>query len=105
MNASKSRARTLRVARAHAEREAAIRAVQSSGVPPLRAVRIARGFSLRATATAAGIHVAHLSRVERGMNHLSVDALYRLAGVLGLTELETLLRPYVHFDAAQEDSA
>lgn len=53
-------------------------------------------MSLRGTARAALIHPAHLSRVERGQGQLSVDALYRLAGVLGLRELEKLLRPYMN---------
>jgi transcriptional regulator with XRE-family HTH domain len=57
-------------------------------------VRIARGKGLRETAFRAGINPAHLSRVERGEKQLSVDALYRLAGVLGLTELAKLLEPY-----------
>lgn len=66
----------------------------SSPVPPLRAVRIARGKGLRETAQLAGIDPAHLSRVERGERQLSVEALGRLAEVLGLTELATLLAPY-----------
>jgi transcriptional regulator with XRE-family HTH domain len=57
-------------------------------------VRIARGRGLRETAKAAGITPAHLSRVERGERQLSVEALARLAEVLGLTELATLLAPY-----------
>jgi transcriptional regulator with XRE-family HTH domain len=65
-----------------------------SSLPPLRAVRIAHGLSLRETARRAGITPAHLSRVERGERQLSVDALLRLAGVLGLNELAKLLAPY-----------
>lgn len=65
-----------------------------SSVPPLRAVRIARGYSLRETARRAGMAPAHLSRVERGQRQLSIDALARLAEVLGLTELAKLLAPY-----------
>lgn len=37
----------------------------------------------------------HLSKVERGKAGLSVDQLKTLADVLGLTELSTLLAPYV----------
>lgn len=65
-----------------------------SAAPPLRAVRIAHGYGLREVARRAGMTPAHLSRVERGERQLSVDALARLAGVLGLTELAKLLEPY-----------
>jgi transcriptional regulator with XRE-family HTH domain len=37
---------------------------------------------------------SHLSRVERGEASLSIDALARLATVLGLTELAAHLAPY-----------
>jgi len=57
-------------------------------------VRIAHGLSLRETARRAAIDPAHLSRVERGERRLSVEALARLAEVLGLTELAKLLAPY-----------
>ena len=63
-------------------------------VPPLRAVRIAQGYSVREAARRAGITPSHLSRVERGERQLSVDALGRLAKVLGLGELAKLLAPY-----------
>lgn len=63
--------------------------------PPLRAVREARGLGLKHTAGLAQIDPAHLSRVERGEKALSVEALHRLAVVLGLEELARLLRPYV----------
>ena len=68
---------------------------RQTGPPPLRAVREARGLGLRSVAEEAGIDPAHLSRVERGQAALSVDALHRLARVLGLGELDRLLRPYV----------
>ncbi len=57
-------------------------------------MRVARGKGLRETARLAGIDPAHLSRVERGERQLSVEALGRLAEVLGLTELAKLLAPY-----------
>jgi len=63
-------------------------------VQPLRAVRIAHGLSVRETARRADITPSHLSRVERGERQLSVDALARLAKVLGLGELSKLLAPY-----------
>jgi transcriptional regulator with XRE-family HTH domain len=62
--------------------------------PPLRAVRQARGMSLRQAAASARLDPGHLSRVERGEASLSIEALTRLAGVLGLRELEGLLGPY-----------
>ena len=65
-----------------------------SSVPPLRAVRIAHGLSVREAARRADITPSHLSRVERGERQLSVEALSRLARVLGLTELAKLLAPY-----------
>jgi transcriptional regulator with XRE-family HTH domain len=65
-----------------------------ASLPPLRAVRIAHGLSLRETARRAQITPAHLSRVERGQRQLSVEALTRLAQVLGLHELVKLLAPY-----------
>jgi transcriptional regulator with XRE-family HTH domain len=54
----------------------------------LRTVREEQGRTLRATARAAGIDPAHLSRVERGQARLSFDAALRLARVLGLEECE-----------------
>ena len=67
---------------------------EQNGLPPLRAVREARGLGLRAVAARSGIDPAHLSRVERGKANLSVEALHRLATALALPELERLLRPY-----------
>jgi transcriptional regulator with XRE-family HTH domain len=63
--------------------------------PPLRAVRTARGLTLRTVAQRSGIDPGHLSKVERGEKQLSVESLYRLAVVLELRELSQLLRPYV----------
>ena len=62
--------------------------------PPLRAVRQAKGLSLREVARRADIEVSHLSRVERGQAGLSVRALNRVAKVLELNELATLLSQY-----------
>lgn len=63
-------------------------------MPPLRAVRIAQGLSLKEAARRARMDPAHLSRVERGEKQLSVDSLGRLAEVLGLRDLVRLLAPY-----------
>ena len=63
-------------------------------IPPLRAVRVAQGLTLRQAAERAQMTPAHLSRVERGEKQLSVDSLGRLADVLGLRDLSRLLAPY-----------
>lgn len=55
---------------------------------------MARGWSLRETARKSGMDPGHLSKVERGQAGVSVEQLKRLADVLGLTELSTLLTPY-----------
>jgi predicted transcriptional regulator len=62
---------------------------------PLRTVRLAQGLSLRQTAARAGIDPAHLSRVERGERVLSLDAMHRLAVVLKLEMLASMLRLYL----------
>jgi transcriptional regulator with XRE-family HTH domain len=59
-----------------------------------RSVREAQGLTLREAARRAEIHVAHLSRFERGQAGLGMEALARLAQVLGLRELDRLLAPY-----------
>ena len=75
-------------------------------VPPLRAVRVAQGLTLREAAHRARIDPAHLSRVERGEKQLSVDALARLAAVLGLRDLSRLLAPYAEaFTSGGGDAA
>lgn len=61
----------------------------------LRAVREAQGMTLKETAHRAKIDPAHLSRVERGTRGLSLGSMARLAGVLGLRDLEKLLRVHV----------
>ncbi|MEU6490362.1 helix-turn-helix transcriptional regulator [Streptomyces sp. NPDC046984] len=63
--------------------------------PPLRAVRVSRGWTLRQVAQRSGINPGHLSKVERGEKQLSIDSLYRLALVLELRELAGLLKPYI----------
>jgi transcriptional regulator with XRE-family HTH domain len=68
-------------------------------VPPLRAVRLLQGLGLRETARRAGMDHAQLSRIERGQEGLSLDALSRLAKVLGLRDsggrdLSLLLETY-----------
>jgi transcriptional regulator with XRE-family HTH domain len=62
--------------------------------PPLRAVRTARGLSLREVARRAELDPAHLSRVERGLVRPSLRTLAKLARVLELRELAKLLGPF-----------
>jgi transcriptional regulator with XRE-family HTH domain len=70
-------------------------ATQTQGsLPPLRTVRLAQGLTLRETARRADVHVAHLSRVERGEATLSLDALYRVARVLGIRPVVEILEQY-----------
>ncbi|MQY04124.1 hypothetical protein ACRB68_21750 [Actinomadura sp. RB68] len=61
----------------------------------LKQAREAKQLSLRRAAAQAGIDPAHLSRVERGERQLSVEALQRLAQVVGLHELAANLRPFI----------
>ncbi|MWA05823.1 helix-turn-helix domain-containing protein [Actinomadura sp. LD22] len=65
------------------------------GYALLKQAREARRLSLRRAAEQAGIDPAHLSRVERGERQLSVEALQRLAQVIGLQEVAISLRPFV----------
>jgi transcriptional regulator with XRE-family HTH domain len=69
--------------------------VKSPTIPPLQAIRKARGLGLRETARRAQINPGHLSRVERGEKQLSLAALHRLAVVLGLAEFAEMLRLYL----------
>lgn len=67
----------------------------SPEVSSLRTTRLALGISLRSVASKAGIHPAHLSRIERGEAQITVDSLYRLAVVLELSELARQLHPHL----------
>jgi transcriptional regulator with XRE-family HTH domain len=62
----------------------------AQSTPPLRALRHAKGLSLNEAARRAGMDPAYLSRVERGLQGISVPTLARLARVLGIEELKTL---------------
>lgn len=62
---------------------------------PLRAVRLARGRSLRDVARAAGVDPGALSKIERGLRRPTLSVLAKLAEVLGLTELAGFLKPYL----------
>lgn len=74
------------------------KSVETLTIPPLRAVRLAKGYSLRKTAALAMIDPGHLSRVERGEKVLSLDSMHRLAVVLGLTEFAKMLALYLPSD-------
>ena len=58
----------------------------------LREQRIARGLSLRDTATGAGISPGHLSEIENGNSHASLPVLLRLCRALHLPVAELLPR-------------
>lgn len=66
----------------------------------LRAIRRRQGLSLAQVADLAGLSRSHLSRVERGMQSLSVAAVLRLARALRLSDAE--LRDLLH-DLAVKD--
>lgn len=61
----------------------------------LRRTRKSLGLSLRSVASRAGLDPAHLSRLERGEAHLTVDTLYRLACALELDELARHIEPFI----------
>jgi transcriptional regulator with XRE-family HTH domain len=58
----------------------------------LREQRLARGTSLRDTATGAGISPGHLSEIENGNSHASLPVLLRLCRALHLPIAELLPR-------------
>ncbi|KOU99119.1 helix-turn-helix domain-containing protein [Streptomyces sp. XY533] len=62
---------------------------------PMREARLARGLKLTDAAAQAGVDSGALSRFERGKEHVSIGALYRLAKVIGLEDLARELAPYV----------
>lgn len=66
-----------------------------AGLPPIRAIRQAQGLSLDDLSKLTGIDNGHLSRMERGIQGISLRALYKIAREIGPRELERLLRPYV----------
>lgn len=51
----------------------------------VRALRKARGLSLNALASEAGLSVGYLSQIERGISHPSLKALGAIARALGVT--------------------
>jgi len=61
---------------------------------PLRAARISRELSLVDVSCRTGLDVSHLSRIERREVGVSVDALLRIASVLGMSDLAEQLAPY-----------
>jgi transcriptional regulator with XRE-family HTH domain len=64
--------------------------MSTGNLPPgarLRAIREGQGKGLRATARVANIDPANLSRIERGLQQPSLDALVRIGRALGLKNL------------------
>jgi len=72
-------------------------------IPPLRALRQSRGWSLEWTADRAGLDSGHLSKLERGLIAPSLPTLWKLARALDQPELERLLRPYVTEEVKPND--
>jgi transcriptional regulator with XRE-family HTH domain len=64
-------------------------------MPPLRAVRAARGDGLRETARRARLDPGFMHRIEAGKVQPSIQVLYRLAVALELRDLARLLKPYI----------
>ncbi len=61
---------------------------------PLRAARLASGRSLRNVAAEVKIDPGQLSRIERGTEGVSIEALLRLAIALRLVDLAAAIQPY-----------
>lgn len=47
----------------------------------VRALRLARGATIKTVADATGLHMSHLSRVESGLANLDIRQAYLLANV------------------------
>jgi transcriptional regulator with XRE-family HTH domain len=58
--------------------------------------RQARGLTLRETAQLAEIDPGQLSKLERGLGGISVDAAIRLARTLGMRDVLKALGAFVH---------
>lgn len=57
----------------------------------VRRIRAARGLSQEAFADVLGVHRTYAGRLERGEQNLTLQALERLADVLGVDDPRTLL--------------
>ncbi len=66
----------------------------------LRAVRLAQGRSIREVATASGIDIGSLSRIERGLREPRTSTLRKICAALDLHRAEELLTTF----AVAEDS-
>jgi transcriptional regulator with XRE-family HTH domain len=65
-------------------------------VPPLRAIRQARGLSLTEAARRARLEGSYLWRIEHGERRPSLRTLAKLAEVYGDERLLKALEPYVN---------
>ena len=78
-----------------------------STVPPLRAIREARGRSLRSLAASLGMEPSQLSRIERGLVVPSLPTLYKIArgvsAVTGTATVATGLTTVVAVTATAQD--
>ncbi|NKY50181.1 helix-turn-helix domain-containing protein [Nocardia vermiculata] len=57
----------------------------------VRRIRQARGLSQEAFADALGVHRTYMGTLERGQRNMSLRAVERLAGLLGIDDPRTLL--------------
>lgn len=71
-----------------------VQSTTSSGAR-LRATREAQGRSLRAVAREAKIDASNLSRIERGIQRPSLDALVRIGQALGLRNVVDAIELFV----------
>ena len=69
-------------------------------VPPLREIRQAQGLTLYEVSKRTGIDSGQLSRMERGLQGISLPTLYKLTEELGPRQLTRLLKPYIGTRAA-----
>lgn len=71
----------------------------SSTAARLRRTREAQGRSLRSVAREAGVDPSNLSRIERGVQQPSLDALVRIGRALHLTNLVDTIGLFVEENA------
>ena len=70
----------------------------------IRAAREAQGLSLRKLSIQARVDRSQLRRIEQGSSELSLTALVRLAGPLGIPVLAKLLAPAVPAERIEDAS-
>ncbi|MGN2640956.1 helix-turn-helix domain-containing protein [Nocardia takedensis] len=63
----------------------------------VRAIRTARGYSQEAFAEVIGVHRTYAGRLERGQQNITLQAVERLAEVMGV-DVHVLLSPDLEVD-------